>query len=92
MKHTVVVLAALSSLALAACDDGPEPVRIVEQPALEQPEFEFTVDYFSSSEDWARANELGTDGWEIVSARWARSGDGDDAAWGYEVIMQRRKP
>ena len=60
MKKTRIALF-VGMLAVVACDDEPAAVRIVEQPALEDPKFEFSVEYLSTAEDWARADELGSE-------------------------------
>lgn len=48
--------------------------------------WEYSVVYVPGSTMAADLNEAGSLGWEVVSARWAKTSDDQ---WGYELIMKR---
>jgi len=60
--------------------------------AQKPPRFQFMVAAPTDSTFSLEMNELGREGWEIVSARRASSGEGYARSFSYEVILKRRIP
>ena len=56
------------------------------------PQWEYTISSPSDAMLDGELEKLGNDGWELVFARRAVSGEGDFATSSYEMIFKRPKP
>lgn len=56
-----------------------------------QPAYEYRVEHPSDTAFSSQMNAWGDEGWELVSARRAASGDGYDRTVRYEVILMRAR-
>ena len=84
-KVQFAVLTALLTAILAV------QVLPVISPARAQPSWEYTIEDLRDEKFIEEINRSGTLGWEVVFARRASSGEGDNMKMGYEVIYKRPK-